>query len=79
MAMLPRMRTADGVLAEIKALDPDTGVTMSYIRRLVKSGQIPVVSVGRKKLVDLDKVLAFLAKGEQPKPEVATGQIRRVT
>ena len=34
MAM-PRMRTAAQVLAEIKKVDPDTCVTLSYIKRVI--------------------------------------------
>ncbi len=76
---LPRMRTAAGVLTEIKAEDPATEVTLHYIRYLINTNQVPVVPVGRKKLVDVDAVLAFLSEGT-PSVEVkyVTGQIRRV-
>ena len=77
---LPRMRTAAGVLAEIKAEDPATEVTLHYIRYLINTNKVPVVSVGRKRLVDVDAVVAFLAVGisaAEDKP--AAGQIRRVT
>ena len=76
---LPRMRTAAGVLAEIQAQDPGTEVTLHYIRHLIHTNQIPVVPVGRKKLVDVDAVNTHLAAGiptEEDKP--AAGQLRRV-
>ena len=74
---MPRMRTAAGVLAEIKAADPNTEVTLHYIRHLIHTNQVPVVPVGRKKLVDVDAVIAHL---EKPPEEVKTldGRIRRV-
>jgi hypothetical protein len=58
---MPRMRTAAGVLAEIKAVDPGTEVTLSYLRRLIKTRQVPVTEVGCKKLVNVDAVMAFLS------------------
>ena len=46
---IPRMRTAEGVLAEIKTEDPNTDVTLHYIRGIIHANKIPVVLAGRKK------------------------------
>lgn len=76
-----RMRTAAGVLAIIKGQDPDTEVTLHYIRQLIATGKIPVTPVGRKKLVDADAVMEYIAAGQiLPDVETAevTGQIRPV-
>ncbi len=76
---IPRMRTAEGVLSEIKAQDPNSEVTLHYIRFIIHTEKVPVISVGRKKLVDVDAVQAFLANGspsEVQKPIL--GEIRRV-
>ena len=35
---IPRMRIAADVLAEIKALDPDTRITLHYIRSIINQG-----------------------------------------
>ena len=59
----PRMRTAEGALAVIKAAAPGTAVTLRFIRGLIKTGTVPHVPVGRKKLVDVDRLLDYL-KGE---------------
>ncbi len=77
---LPRMRTAAGVLEEIKAKDPATEITLHYIRYLIKTNKVPVVPVGRKKLVDVDAVLVYLADGAPAAAEApsAVGQIRKV-
>lgn len=78
---MPRMRTAAGVLEIIKAEDPGTEVTLHYIRRLVCTGKVPVTPVGRKKLVDADAVMEYIAAGEPPTATQAMeqpGQIRRV-
>ena len=56
----PRMRTAPGALEIIKQMDPDTAVTLRYIRRLIATETVPHVDVGRKKLVNVDQLLKFL-------------------
>lgn len=60
---LPRVRTATGILDELKAADPNTAITLSYIRRTINSGRVPVVHVGKKKLVNLDLMLEVLGSG----------------
>jgi len=77
---LPRMRTASGVLAEIKAQDPDTELTLYYIRQIIHENRIPVLEIGRKKLVNVDDVLAHISTESrvvEPEPDFKTG-IRRV-
>lgn len=77
---LPRMRTAAGVLAEIKAQDPDSEVSLNYIRHIIHTNQVPVVPVGRKKLVDVDAVIEHLKGGTTAQKESpATGRIRPVS
>lgn len=78
---IPRMRTAAKIVAEIKALDPDTEVTEFHIRKLAKDGTVPVVWAGRKALINLDDVLELLRLGtarsiEEAAP--AVGCIRRI-
>lgn len=58
---MARMRTAEGALELIKQEDPGTAVTLRYLRRLISTGEFPSVSVGRKKLVNVDALLEFLA------------------
>lgn len=48
---------------ELKAADPNTAITLSYIRRTINSGRVPVVHVGKKKLVNLDLMLEVLGSG----------------
>ena len=75
---LPRMRTAAGVLDIIKAEDPGTEVTLYYLRRLIKSGRIPVTPLGRKKLVNADAVIEYLAASLPEKTiKLEPGGIRR--
>ena len=58
--MTPRLRTAEGALALIKENDPGTAVTLRQIRRLINTGAVPHIPVGRKKLVNVDQLFAFL-------------------
>lgn len=60
---MPRMRTAAGVLAEIKKVDPSSEVSLYYIRRLIQTEAVPVVNCGKKKLVNVDAVMELLANG----------------
>ena len=60
----PRMRTAEGALAVIKTEDPETAVTLRAIRGLINTGKVPHVPVGKKKLVDVDRLMDYL-QGDQ--------------
>ncbi len=80
LEQIPRMRTAPKIVAEIKALDPDTEITEYYVRQLVKEGTVPVVWAGNKALINLNDVLNLLRTGTaQPQAAAATvGGIRRI-
>lgn len=58
--MTPRMRTIEQAAAEIKALDPETAISKTALRRLVLTGVISCVKVGNKRLVNLDSVFSYL-------------------
>lgn len=85
---MPRMRTAAKVLEIIKEEDPGTEVSLKYIRYLIKSGTVPSVTVGRKKLVDADLLIQHIATGQTQAmparpPDVGqvipiTGRVRQV-
>lgn len=69
---MPRMRTAEKVLEIIKDEDPDTEVTLHYIRALIATGRVKHTPVGRKKLVDADAVIAYIAAGGQTNAQAET-------
>lgn len=77
---IPRMRTAPKIVAEIKALDPETEITEYYVRQLVKAGAVPVVWAGNKALINLNDVLDLLRVGTPQLQAVAptVGGIRRI-
>lgn len=78
--VVPRMRTAANIVAEIKALDPATDVTEYWVRGLIKDKAVPVVHAGCKCLVNLNDVLAILRFGtaQNHSESDAAGGIRRV-
>lgn len=55
------MRIAKEIAKEIKALDPNTGLSESSIRRLIKEGKIQSIQVGNRHLINLDLVIEFLS------------------
>ena len=74
---VPRMRTLPETAAELKRLDNNTAVTLTALRRMVKQGVIPSVSVGKKRLVCLDTVLDMFQCA--PLSNAAeNGKIRRI-
>ena len=63
--MIARMRTAEGALELIKQQDPESAVTLHYIRRLISTGALQYVPAGKKKLINVDCLLSYLeGKGE---------------
>ena len=58
---LPRMRAIPKAYEEIKALDPETSLSMRGLRKLVGSGQIPTVKIANKVLINLDLLIDWLA------------------
>lgn len=77
---IPRMRTAQKIVAEIKALDPGSEVTEYFVRQLVKDGTVKPTWAGNKALINLDDVLDLLRAGTARTPATpsAVEGIRRV-
>lgn len=77
---MKRMRTATGVLQIIQQEDPGSEITLHLIRTTIHSGAVPVVEVGRRKLVDADELIEYLTTGTcaEKSDVVKFGKIRRV-
>lgn len=75
---IKRMRTAPGVMDAIRAEDPNTELTLHYVRTLIRTEAVPVLKVGKKKLVDVDDVLAYLAATPVLPDTPPSREIRRV-
>lgn len=77
---LAKMRTVQQVYDQIHKEDPESSVSLWYIRSLVKQGKIPVVKTGRKFLINYDKFMDYL-NSECMEEEIpfSYGTIRRVS
>ena len=77
-----RLRTILEAHNQLKIDDPDTALTLCALRRMVKSGDFPSVSAGRKSLVDYDQLIHYLHAGVtnpaayEPKN---VGEIRKIS
>lgn len=60
MSGIPRMRTIQQCASYLKENDPDCCVGEWCIRKMVQQRKIPVVRSGKKILVNLDVLLAYL-------------------
>lgn len=56
----PRMRTLPEAAAELKRMDNDTAITLTALRRMVKTGELPYISVASKRLINFDRLLELL-------------------
>ena len=56
----PRMRTIKEAMAWIMETDPNTSITPHALRRLIVSGELPHVMIGRKYLINLDTLEDYL-------------------
>ena len=57
---VPRMRTLPEAYAELKKADPSTAYTLRALRAAVNKGEIPVVNIGNKRLINLDRLYESL-------------------
>lgn len=79
----PRMRYQEAAITQLRAEDPDTPVTPYMLKRLLATGAIPSIKVGRRRLFNYDDLLDYL-RSPHPDPATteaaeSTGVIRRVS
>lgn len=59
------MRSIPKAVEEIRAADPGTSITVSTLRRWVKSGKVPAIPNGAHFLINMD-VLQEIMAGNDP-------------
>lgn len=64
-----RMRTLDQIYEHIKSNDPDTCLTKTGLYYLVRRGEIPSIKCGKKRLIGIEAVEAYLSGEPLPQPE----------
>ena len=75
------MRSINDAYSEILSTDPKTAITKSGLRRLVNTGEIPSVEVGRKRLINMDVLREYFIQGSpnnQESSKVNYGEIRKI-
>lgn len=77
-AKAPRMRYPEQALVELKSEDPNTPVTVYMIRRLIAAGTIPSIRMGRRRLLNYDSLLEYLAHPVSKETEAQATGIRRI-
>ncbi len=63
---LPRMRTISETCKEFKKVDPDSALTESALRAMIKNGDITCVTyVGTRALINFDALVEMLTKNNK--------------
>ena len=79
MKEIPRMRTAAAAYEELKQTDPNTYLTLRALQGIIKRGEIPVLKIGSKNLIDMNNLYDYI---HNPKDTAASsadyGKIRRI-
>ena len=75
----PPMCGIKQALAEVKAVDANTALTERGLRRMVLTGEIPSVRIGKKYLLNMDLLYDYLSRGtEEPNLHIHTSAIRKI-
>lgn len=61
MAEIPRMRTIQQCAAYFKKQDPESGLGEWRIRQMVNRKEIPAYHAGRRILINLDTLIAYVS------------------
>ncbi len=73
-----RMRFPYEALEELKKIDPETPVTLNFIRTLARSGKIPFVPIGNRRLLNFDALLEYLQSPPAEQEPEEYGRIRQI-
>lgn len=55
-----KIRTLSKAIEELKIADPNCCLTLTSLRRLVRTDKIPYILAGNKYLIDLDEINTYL-------------------
>ncbi len=67
------MRTIKDAAAHFKSVDPQTALTEYAIRTLLRTGKVPCVRMGKKYLVTIEALEAYLEGVAVPAPARESG------
>lgn len=75
---IPRMRTLPETVAELKRLDSETAITLTALRRMVNTGELPYTAIQSKRLINFDLLLDKLSNPTATPCSSNYGQIRQI-
>lgn len=75
---LPRMRTLKQAHKMLKEIDPETAVTEHSLYVKLRSGEIPCVMAGTKRLINFDLLLEMLNNPQTEPVSLQFGKIRKI-
>lgn len=75
---LPRMRIARDCYHMIHESDPESRISLTYIRSLANDGKIPCHWSGNRCLINYDALLDYLANPDDNQPALVRGVIQRI-
>ena len=78
LPLLPRLRTIPKIVEEIKKLDPESEISVRFVREGIANGKIPVMRLGNKMLAKLDDVIAYFCDETSYETIKPTNSIRRL-
>jgi hypothetical protein len=56
------LRTAKAAAEYFREIDPNTTITESMIRALMDSGQLPCITVGRKRVTSIEAIERYFSE-----------------
>ena len=76
---IPQMRSLAEAMKTILEIDPQTSLTPTALRRLVRSEAIPSIKIGQKYLIDINAIWEYLASPvSKPQNTSDTTGIRKI-
>lgn len=73
-----RARTIHEAASYFRETDPQTCLTETAIRRLIRSGAVPSVCVGRKYLVTVEALEAYLSGAIQSSAKTQSAKVWKI-
>lgn len=57
---LPVVRTIDQMYNDIKTVDPNSAISLNYLKNIIRKYNIPSATSGNKKMFDETKVFSYI-------------------
>lgn len=58
---LPKMRTINEIVDEIKIADPKSAISYNFVRKLCMENKLKYIMAGNRYLIDIDCFLSYIS------------------